>query len=221
MQVVNSFKDIAIFTNEKWIGWLRENFELQDFNSVILSGSNPGLKIERCTFQSLEKYHFKAKFGISLHFQRIFSMPQIRSFDLLLNVHPGLVPQSRGTYPLFWNVLNYEPVGVSVHEITQKIDIGRCLYRVEIPYELEDSMRIISPRVEDLEKRLFKDSVNNLLQNRFPLFSPEAEVIGRNHKLQDFLDLRDRGVANLNDFQISRLKLAFDHPNYALPAWLV
>ena len=56
--------------------------------------------------------------------QRLISIPKLGC----VNVHPGLLPQYRGTFPTPWMILNGETeIGITLHYMDEGIDTGEIL----------------------------------------------------------------------------------------------
>lgn len=58
----------------------------------------------------------------------------ILSLATPLNAHPGLLPEYRGLDPVLWSVSRRDPVGATVHVVTEGIDEGPILLRGELPW---------------------------------------------------------------------------------------
>lgn len=71
----------------------------------------------------------------------IFKQPMLASARYCINRHSALLPSYGGLWPVFQAMRNNEPsVGVTVHEMTERIDKGRILGRVEIPVTPHDTV---------------------------------------------------------------------------------
>ena len=46
-----------------------------------------------------------------------------------LNIHPSILPFAKGKDPVVWTIRNNLPAGVTLHEITEKIDSGNIFYQ--------------------------------------------------------------------------------------------
>jgi len=55
----------------------------------------------------------------------IFQKSLLQLFDKTLNIHPGVVPDVRGSFTATWAVRNRLPIGVSLLEISEEIDAGK------------------------------------------------------------------------------------------------
>ncbi|WP_109698121.1 formyltransferase family protein [Chitinophaga deserti] len=71
----------------------------------------------------------------------IFRKAMLESAPCCINRHSALLPSYGGLWPVFQALRNKEAsVGVTVHEMTERIDKGRILGRVEIPVEPHDTV---------------------------------------------------------------------------------
>lgn len=72
----------------------------------------------------------------------------------VINKHGGLLPAYRGLLPVFWTLLHGRvPVGVTVHEVVEKIDAGRILMQRAYPAfhgSVSDAYRIIYDDMPEL-----------------------------------------------------------------------
>jgi methionyl-tRNA formyltransferase len=70
--------------------------------------------------------------GISVFYDRILPVASIARFDRLLNLHNGPLPRYRGVSPINWALKNGEAThGVTIHEVTQGIDSGPIVAKLE------------------------------------------------------------------------------------------
>lgn len=61
-----------------------------------------------------------------------------------INYHTGALPSYRGRQPLFWAMLNNEKtVSITVHEMTEILDGGPILSRIEIPVTPDDTLHTL------------------------------------------------------------------------------
>lgn len=59
--------------------------------------------------------------------------------DGVLNSHPGLLPECRGSASVAWSVYHDIPIGASCHFCTEEIDAGDLVGRREIPVRRGDT----------------------------------------------------------------------------------
>lgn len=111
---------------------------------------------------------------------------------LLINSHPSLLPNHRGSRSLFWSVVNNDPFGVTIHKMNKGIDTGEILYQQKISYSEDCSFRKIyeKSRTEILDGfsvilgKIISGEVLQTIQN-INIFA-DLE-----HKEKDFSDIYD------------------------------
>lgn len=71
-----------------------------------------------------------------------------------INRHSALLPSYGGVFPIFRALINNEKrIGVTIHEMTEKIDVGRYVYQSIIPIKATDTLFT-------LYKKTYHKSVN-------------------------------------------------------------
>lgn len=76
---------------------------------------------------------------------------------IILNCHPGLLPQNRGVDAFKWCVLNRWPFGITLHRIDERIDGGLILARQRIPVLKGDTLKKVSQRAYEMELILLSE----------------------------------------------------------------
>lgn len=71
--------------------------------------------------------------------------------DKILNIHPGILPKVRGLDTLLWSIYYDEPIGISAHFISPRIDLGLLIYKEKLELKKDDTTIDISLRL--LEKQ--------------------------------------------------------------------
>ena len=69
----------------------------------------------------------------------------------ILNIHPGILPNVRGLDTLLWSIYYDEPIGISAHFISPRIDLGLLIYKEKLELKKDDTLIDISLRL--LEKQ--------------------------------------------------------------------
>lgn len=68
----------------------------------------------------------------------------------MVNIHPSLLPEGRGAWPLPVMILNGEKrAGVSFHRIRDQFDTGEILLQKAFPIEEKDTLEDITQKVRD------------------------------------------------------------------------
>ena len=73
---------------------------------------------------------------------------------IIINAHPGLLPENRGLDAFKWAIVNGWPLGASIHAIDETIDGGTLLYRIRIPVFPEDTFHDAAERAYGMECEL-------------------------------------------------------------------
>ena len=86
-----------------------------------------------------------------------------------INIHPSLLPKYRGGAPMHFAILNGDAVtGVSLMEMTAKMDAGKVYAQVELPIGKDETEA-------ELEPRLLEASIG-LLRENLPLYLDSREM---------------------------------------------
>ena len=80
---------------------------------------------------------------ISDRTQFIFPAPTLKNVKTAMNSHPSMLPLHKGSQPIFWATLLEDPLGISIHQISEKIDEGDVFYQKRINYKEEDTFSYI------------------------------------------------------------------------------
>jgi len=80
----------------------------------------------------------------------LISKPIVDNFKVL-NVHPGLLPQSRGLDILKWTILAMNPVGVTAHLCDDRADLGWLIEKKETPVYRNDTFHLLALRQYEME----------------------------------------------------------------------
>lgn len=76
---------------------------------------------------------------------------------IILNTHPGLLPNNRGVDALKFSILKKIPIAITLHMINEKIDAGNMLSRVKVPIKKEDTLEEIFRKSYEVEIALFSN----------------------------------------------------------------
>lgn len=98
-----------------------------------------------------------------LGYKKKIDVSRLNEFrDKLFNIHPGKLPQYRGSSPIFWQLKNGEPsLGIAIHFMNERYDAGEIVWSRDIPNEDYYS----SGFVEYIFSNLLVDGVQYILNN--------------------------------------------------------
>ena len=85
-----------------------------------------------------------------------------------INYHTALLPKYRGRQPLFWALLHGEQnVGISIHEMDEKLDNGPIIIQEKIPVASQDSLHKLYLKTIKTGPKLIMDAIEKLDTNNF------------------------------------------------------
>ena len=64
----------------------------------------------------------------------------------ILNIHPGIIPTTRGLDSFKWAIYNLNPLGISLHYIDVTVDSGEVLRIFETPIYRSDTLQTLARR---------------------------------------------------------------------------
>ena len=89
----------------------------------------------------------------------IINLPKFGS----LNLHASLLPKYRGAGPIQWALINGDKTtGVTIFQISSKVDTGEILDKLEVKIEEEDNMLTLGMRLCTIGADLMQNVLNNL-----------------------------------------------------------
>ena len=108
--------------------------------------------------------------------------------DGCLNVHPGILPETRGYNPNVWSIVDDLPAGATVHYMDEGVDTGDVVATREVETSFADTGKDVYRRVERACVDLFRE-VWPAVESGTVEARSQADEAGSYHRKQDFLDL--------------------------------
>jgi methionyl-tRNA formyltransferase len=91
----------------------------------------------------------KPDLGLSVFFGYILRPSLLEIFPSgCLNLHPGLLPYNRGTYPNVWSIVEGTPAGVTLHYVDAGVDTGDIVAQREVAVQPTDTGATLYARLE-------------------------------------------------------------------------
>lgn len=79
-----------------------------------------------------------------------------------INIHPTLLPQGRGPWPLPWTILSGEPrSGVTLHKLSPQFDAGDILMQEEFALEANENLESVSAKTQILAASMLTRLMEN------------------------------------------------------------
>jgi methionyl-tRNA formyltransferase len=123
---------------------------------------------------------------ISIHCKQLFPVELINHLKCI-NVHPGLNPFNRGWYPQIFSIIKKTPIGVTIHEIDEKLDHGSIIIRESIIKNNFDTSESLYSKIVAKELELLENNIEKIISNNYEIIVPEGE--GILYLKKDFNDL--------------------------------
>lgn len=153
-----------------------ERFREELFYSLLKSERNDILILS-----VLNRYIFK---------EDIINMPNVK----IINYHPGLLPNHKGTNPEAWAIYEGDNVaGVTWHIITNKVDCGNIIIQKKIEIGKRDTSVSLFLKLNKLAEVAFSEIIESVIMD-CEVEIPQEKVKGEFHYFRDipndgFLDL--------------------------------
>lgn len=210
---------ILVFVS-KWIGNELINVLFSQFNddefTFIVSGPYSDEIIKKlqknsCTYMILnqstinwilQKDNYYFDWLLNLWGSYIFTQEMILKSKKSLNIHPSLLPIGRGSDPIVWAIINNEPAGVTLHQISQKIDQGLILFQEKVDYEFPISGENLYQKVINRCIEVFNEQWPAIRSNEklTGIMQDESEK----HNTSKRADLIDQKTIDINKNKIYR-----------------
>ena len=168
----------------------RVNKENEYFGSYKIPNLKKTLKIKSKKFKNKNVINFIKLLNID--FVIVFGSSIIPDEILknlpkkIFNLHLGIVQKYRGSAPLFWPFIFFEPnfVGGSIHRVIAKVDAGNIVHQYQTKLNLFDG-------IHDIACRCVQDGAKTFI--KFIKFCEKKKIqelkqktLGKNFKNKDF-----------------------------------
>jgi methionyl-tRNA formyltransferase len=153
-------------------------------------------------FEKYEESYFD--WLLNLWGSHIFITDELNKTKNSLNVHPGLLPEARGSNPVIHAMLNGNAQGVTIHEIEESVDSGAIYCRQEIDCsELLTGGEVYEKVVND-SIELFSKKWPEIRDGRCSKGKTNAEP-GKLQTKRETEKLRTKDFENLNEDEKSMI----------------
>lgn len=82
--------------------------------------------------------------------------------NMIINSHPGYIPDVRGLDALKWAIMEDKPIGCTTHLLGKEVDAGLIIERKEIPIYQGDTFHALAMRVYEQEVCMLVDAVEKV-----------------------------------------------------------
>ncbi len=140
---------------------------------------------------------------------KIFKKDFLSKFKKNLNLHPSFLPYNKGRDPYYFSIINQTPIGITIHEMDEKIDNGKYYIREKFnfnfPFTAGDIFDISLKNI----KSLFIKNWIKIRNGKIKLKKFSNKVYKTNKRIdlihKNFLNLDDKKNSKIKDFILNCL----------------
>lgn len=92
---------------------------------------------------------------------------------IVINSHPGYIPNCRGLDALKWAIVEQQPVGVTSHLLGEHIDAGEVIERKKININANDTFHAVAQRVYENEVSMLVSAIKKIHTQKTTFISPD------------------------------------------------
>lgn len=122
---------------------------------------------------------------VSAGFREIVPDSMLQSPTKTCNVHPSLLPWGKGAHPNVWAIVEGEPAGVSIHEMSSSVDAGPIYAQQEVVTTFGDTGKTLYDKLLHAAGQLFE---RRWPQIRDGELSPRPQAAGGSYHRRADLD---------------------------------
>lgn len=142
--------------NVEWV-FITPRDETYEFNIEVLAEAkrlNAKVIDERISISHIEMLRDEGcELIISAAYP--YKIPVIQDSPCMINIHPALLPNGRGPWPMPWAILkNLSEYGVSIHKISEKWDEGDILLKEAFSISPDENLESLSCKCQIKAKEL-------------------------------------------------------------------
>lgn len=105
-----------------------------------------------------------------------------------LNLHPGLLPETRGFNPNVWSIVEDLPAGATLHYMDEGVDTGDVVARKRVARRFDDTGRDLYERLEAACYDLFRETWPDVEEGTVEA-TPQTDAESTMHRKRDFVEL--------------------------------
>lgn len=105
-----------------------------------------------------------------------------------LNLHPGLLPETRGFNPNVWSIVEGHPAGATLHYMDDGVDTGDVIARKRVEKRFDDTGRELYERLEAACFELFVETWPEIEADTVEA-EPQNDEAATTHRKRDFVEL--------------------------------
>lgn len=109
----------------------------------------------------------------------------------IINLHISFLPWNRGANPNLWSFIDDTPKGVTIHQLSEKLDRGKILLQKEVIFD--EKKETFASSYKKLNNEIVKLFVNNWKAIKNGGLLPKKQIEnGTYHTTKDYLSLKEK-----------------------------
>ena len=101
-----------------------------------------------------------------------------------INVHPGPLPDVKGSLPVAWSIYTDKPVACTIHFIDEGLDTGNLITSQEIPIESSDTLDTLIEKAVFLSAELIVQTLKDYVKGTLTSYSQDL-TLGNTYTFPD------------------------------------
>ena len=103
----------------------------------------------------------------------------------IVNCHPSLLPENRGSHHSFWTIMNETKAGATLHWMVKEIDAGPVIDQIQIKWNFETTAENLQKQCMEACLILIKRNIRKIMENNACVAYPKKG--GSIHYKKDIL----------------------------------
>lgn len=151
---------------------------------------------ERCEIESYEKSLtvevvdlISPDLIVSYNYKYLIGKDVIDRMDgNIVNLHISYLPWNKGSNPNYWSFIENTPKGVTIHQVSEKLDEGNIICQKEVYFDVEKETFATSyEKLHDEIIQLFMDNWETIRDKKY--IAKKQSEKGSYHNQQDFQNM--------------------------------
>jgi len=122
---------------------------------------------------------------LSVQYDKIFTRKQMARYLKCFNVHFSMLPLHRGCLPINWALWEGTPIGVTIHEMTTRIDDGAIIAQSQIDVAPDETAYTAYLKCWELCFEMLREHLPKLLTRKYTC-APQDHQKATYHRRGEF-----------------------------------
>lgn len=160
--------------------------------------------------------YLKFNWLLNLWNSKILKKEDLDISEKTLNIHPGVIPYTKGCDCATWAIQKSYPAGITLMEMNEKIDDGDIYCIKKLIYNFPISGKELNIRIKKETLSFFSDNVLDIISGK--LKTKKAKMLGNYFSRKDTIENSLYDISsNKNILEFLNWALSHQFPNDRLP----